>query len=79
MQNEMDFFYYCKKFDYNHNFVNIFLKINICSFLSSSTSSFSSQTGLSSTNFSNDNIYIAFSCTTYHLVFLLSFYHVVLR
>ena len=26
MQNEMDFFYHCNEFDYNHDFVEIFKK-----------------------------------------------------
>ena len=26
MRNEMDFFYHCKKFEYNHDFVKVFWK-----------------------------------------------------
>ena len=28
MQNEMDFFYPCKKFEYNHNYVKLLRKSN---------------------------------------------------
>ena len=26
MRNELDFFYHCKKFEYNHDFVKVFKK-----------------------------------------------------
>ena len=28
MQNEIDFFYHCKKFEYRHDFVGVFWKID---------------------------------------------------
>ena len=29
MENEKDFFYHCKKFEYNHDFVKILWKIDV--------------------------------------------------